>query len=283
MDSSVLSKEQPMPGAGVRVFLPGEVLTASLVNAYLQDQSVCRFANAAARSAAFGGEGQPVLEEGRVSYLDSTDELAYYDGDAWVAINSEAVINLIEAKGDMVVGTGINTLTRLAVGTNGYVLTADSSAGSGLAWTSVGIDDGSITTAKIADSAVTAVKISNASITNAKIADSAAIDIGKIADVSIVAKTANHTLVLTDKNKLIEFNLASNHVLTVPTNAVVPFPIGSQITVVCYGTGRTQVVGDTGVTVRATPGTFLRTQYSSAVLIKRDTNEWYLLGDVLAQ
>lgn len=271
-----------MAGAGVRVFQPGEVLTASLVNAYLQDQSVCRFADAATRSAAFGGPNQPVLEEGRISYLDSTNELSYYDGSGWVAINSEAVINLIESKGDMVVGTGVSTLAKLAVGADGYVLTADSSAGTGLAWTSVGIEDGSITNAKLADSSVNAAKIADGTITNAKISDTAAVDIGKIADVTITTKTANHTLVLSDKNKVVEFNLSSNHTLTIPANSSVAFPIGSQVTVVTYGTGRTQVVGAVGVTVRGTPGTWLRTQYSSAVLIKRATDEWYVLGDVLA-
>jgi hypothetical protein len=64
-----------MAGAGVRVFQAGEVLTATLVNTYLQDQVVARFASASARDAAFGGSGEPTLEEGRVCYLDSTNEL----------------------------------------------------------------------------------------------------------------------------------------------------------------------------------------------------------------
>jgi hypothetical protein len=40
----------------------------------------------------------------------------------------------IDAKGDLLVGTAADTVGRLAVGTNGYVLTADSTAGTGLAW-----------------------------------------------------------------------------------------------------------------------------------------------------
>ena len=46
------------------------------------------------------------------------------------------------AKGDLVAATAANTVTRLAVGTNGQVLKADSSAATGLAW-------GSITTGKV--------------------------------------------------------------------------------------------------------------------------------------
>ena len=40
----------------------------------------------------------------------------------------------IDAKGDLLVGTADNTIGRLAVGTNNYVLTADSNETSGLKW-----------------------------------------------------------------------------------------------------------------------------------------------------
>jgi hypothetical protein len=43
-------------------------------------------------------------------------------------------ISNIDAKGDLLAGTADNTIGRLAVGTNGQVLTADSSASTGLAW-----------------------------------------------------------------------------------------------------------------------------------------------------
>ena len=40
----------------------------------------------------------------------------------------------IDAKGDLVVGTGADTFSRLAVGTNNHVLTADSTTATGLKW-----------------------------------------------------------------------------------------------------------------------------------------------------
>jgi hypothetical protein len=41
---------------------------------------------------------------------------------------------LVDAKGDLLVASGADTVTRLAAGTNGYVLTANSSATNGLEW-----------------------------------------------------------------------------------------------------------------------------------------------------
>jgi len=41
---------------------------------------------------------------------------------------------IVDAKGDILVGTGADTPGRLAVGTNGQYLKADSTAGTGLAW-----------------------------------------------------------------------------------------------------------------------------------------------------
>ena len=40
-----------------------------------------------------------------------------------------------DAKGDLIVGTGADAATKLSVGTNTHVLTADSSTASGLSWT----------------------------------------------------------------------------------------------------------------------------------------------------
>lgn len=90
-----------------------------------------------------------------------------------------------------------------------------------------------------------------------------------------------YTLVLTDKDKLVELNNASAITLTVPTNTVA-YPVGAQINLLQTGSGQVTVVGDTGVTVNATPGLKLRAQWSSATLIKRATNTWVLVGDLSA-
>jgi hypothetical protein len=98
----------------------------------------------------------------------------------------------------------------------------------------------------------------------------------------IAEKTASYTLVLSDKDKLIEMNSSSANTLTVPLNSSEAFPVGSQINILQTGTGQTTIapVGG-GVTINATPGLKLRAQWSSATLIKRAENVWVLAGDLV--
>lgn len=49
---------------------------------------------------------------------------------------------IVDAKGDLLVGTAADTPGRLAVGTNDYVLTADSTTGTGLKWAAIPASSG---------------------------------------------------------------------------------------------------------------------------------------------
>lgn len=145
-----------MAGAGYKLFNTGDVLTAAQVNTYLQEQTVMVFANATARTTALSG----VLAEGMMSYLQDTNAVEVYDGSAWVSVGStgditgvtagtgisgggtsgtvtitNSMATAIDAKGDLIVGTGADTFARLAVGgTNGHVLTVDSGEATGMKW-----------------------------------------------------------------------------------------------------------------------------------------------------
>jgi hypothetical protein len=96
------------------------------------------------------------------------------------------------------------------------------------------------------------------------------------------AQTASYTIGIADAGKLVEMSNASANNLTVPLNATVAYPIGTQINILQTGAGQTTVVATGGVTINATPGLKLRTQWSSATLIKRATNTWVLVGDLSA-
>jgi hypothetical protein len=69
-----------MAGSGRKTFTAGEVLTASDVNGYLQDQAVMNFAGTAARASAI-----PSPSEGMVTHVGG-GTVEVYDGSAWVAL-----------------------------------------------------------------------------------------------------------------------------------------------------------------------------------------------------
>lgn len=73
-----------------------------------------------------GGTTGQVLSKASNTDLDFT----------WVAQDdSNAIQNaIVDAKGDLIAATAADTPARLAVGTNGHVLTADSSTATGLKW-----------------------------------------------------------------------------------------------------------------------------------------------------
>lgn len=100
-------------------------------------------------------------------------------------------------------------------------------------------------------------------------------------NISLSTKLASSILGLSDANKLVEMNVGSANTLTIPASATTNFPIGTQILISQLGAGQTQIVAALGVTLLSAGGkTKLTNQYSGASLIKRDTDTWYLFGDI---
>jgi len=107
----------------------------------------------------------------------------------------------------------------------------------------------------------------------------AGVAVGQAVDLD--RKTADYTLVLADAGKVIEINSGSSENVTIPPNSGVAFPLGTQVVIVRLGSGAVVIVEGSGVTTRSDGDKAkIKSQYSSCVLIKHETNEWYILGNL---
>ena len=91
-----------MAGLGRKVFNSGDILLASEVQGYLQDQAVMVFDDAAARGSAI-----PSPTEGMLTYNKDTDALELYDGSAFGPVGSDAGLIHIET----VQPTGVSAIS----------------------------------------------------------------------------------------------------------------------------------------------------------------------------
>ena len=100
--------------------------------------------------------------------------------------------------------------------------------------------------------------------------------------ITVVNLTSNYTMVAANAQSYLRFAGTEQQICTVPSNASVAFPIGTQINLRQANTGVIVVAGASGVTVNFAAD-FLaqsRTKGSSIALIKVGTDEWDLMGDL---
>jgi hypothetical protein len=220
-----------------------------------------------------------------VRHVLTSDDLTYFNG----AIQPST----LTTKGDTFVATAASTVTRLAAGTNGQVLTADSTQTKGLKWatpttgsvTSVtagtGLSGGTITTTgTIAIDSTVATLTDTQTLTN-KTLTSPTINTPKTT-IGFNAQTGTtYSLVLTDQDKLVTLNNAGAITLTVPNGI---FSAGQQINVQQIGAGQVSIISD-GTTVLTSTGATstapkLRAQYSAATILCTSSNNFTVIGDL---
>jgi hypothetical protein len=144
-----------------------------------------------------------------------------------------------------------------------------------------GLSGGTITTTgTIAIDTATTVDVSTAqTLTNKTLTDP------KI-NLAFDAETASYTAVLANNGQVVTMSVGSANNFSIPTNASVAFPIGTQINVLQIGTGQTTIQAVTSGTtsILSTGATAaqpkLRARYSAATCLKAGTDLWYVFGDI---
>jgi hypothetical protein len=172
------------------------------------------------------------------------------------------------------IGTGSTAWNSLAYVATGSVGTVTSvTAGTGLS-------GGTITsTGTIAIDSTVATLTGTQTLTNKTLTDP------KI-NLTFDAETASYTAVLANNGQIVTMDNASANTFSIPTNASVAFPIGTQINVLQIGAGQTtiQAVTSGTTTIQSTGASAaapkLRARYSAATCVKAATDLWYVFGDI---
>lgn len=198
---------------------------------------------------------------------------------AYDLANAAIPKSLVDAKGDLIVATADNTVTRLPVGaTQGHVLTVDSAEAAGIKWAAAAASGNTVyyqndAPASPIDGDIW-VDANDETINATGPAGQNAFNI------PITSTSASRDIAFSDLGDLIECGSSSGITMTIRNDSTVPgFVAGDQIVILQTGIGQVTIAAGAGVTVNGTPGLKLRDQWSSATLIKRSANTWVVIGD----
>ncbi len=196
-----------------------------------------------------------------VRHVLTSDDLDYF--------NTALQPAQLTAKGALISASAAGTAGILSVGSNGQVLTVDSTATNGIKWdTPASLPSQTGNSGKYLTTNGTATSWGAAVST---------------LDLTFNAQTGTtYTLVAADaNNKLLTLTNASAITLTVPNGV---FTAGQQINIQQRGAGQVSIVSD-GTTVLTSTGAtstapLLRAQYSAATIICTSSNNFTVIGDL---
>lgn len=217
---------------------------------------------------------------GKEATITATTTADYYRGDKTFATLDKAAVGLGNVDNTSDLNKPISTATQTALDAKQATITGAATTidDTDLTASRALVSDGS---GKVAVSDVTSTELGYLDGVTSAVQTQVDSKTAKL--ITTNRQTASYTLVLGDADKLVEMNVATANNLTIPLNSSVAFATGTQILLAQYGAGQTTIVPTSGVTVRSNGGKLkLNVQYSGATLIKIDTDEWYLFGDIVA-
>jgi len=160
-------------------------------------------------------------------------------------------------------------------------LVRDSSAGTWKLFK--GVTDEPTTTINFSQGTLDDISVKNITAAGVVFTDGTQAKEGVPSRTPIINKTDSYTLSsLTERDSLVEVAKSTATTITIPAESSVNYPVGTSIDVLQTSTGQVTIAGAAGVTVNATPGLKLRTQWSSATLFKRAADTWVVYGDLTA-
>jgi hypothetical protein len=227
----------------------------------------------------------PTLAAGEQGFETDTNKMKIGNGStAWNSL-SYAITGAVGTVTSITAGTGLSGGTITSTGTIAIDSTVATLTGSQTLTNktlttpiissisnsgTVTLPTGSVTLASLTGTET----FTNKTLTDAKI------------NLAFDPETASYTAVLANNSQVVTMDNASANTFSIPTNASVAFPIGTQITVLQIGAGQTTIQAVTAGTtsVLSTGGTAaqpkLRVRYSAATCVKAGTDLWYVFGDI---